>query len=88
VLGHGQRDAPADAQELLLERLVGERDQEPAAIADEVMVMSGAVADRLVEDGSPADFDARDELSALELLDDPVDAGARDGKLLVRERLT
>lgn len=87
MLGDDEWDALADALELALEGFVGERDQAAAVIADEVVVMPGPVANRLEADDPLADFDPGDELRALELFEDAVDARARDGALLARERL-
>ncbi len=78
MLGDDEWDALADALELAFETLVGERDQPAAVIANEVMVVAGAVTDRLEADDPLFHLDPRDELRAFELFEDAVDARARD----------
>ncbi len=86
MLGDRERHARADADELTLERVVSKRHQRAATIADEVMVMSSAVSQRLEAHDALPDLDPRDELGTLELLEDAIDTGARDASIPVLER--
>ena len=77
VIGDLERHAPAELVDRLLELLVGERHEPPAAVADEMVVVAVLAAARLVAHHALAGLDSLHELEALELVQDPVDAGAR-----------
>jgi hypothetical protein len=78
VLGDLEGDAVGDAPDRLLELGVGEGDDLAAVVADHVVVMVlGAGAMGLVAGDALADLEAQNEVEALELVEDPVDAGAR-----------
>ncbi len=86
MLGNIKRHARADPDQLALEPLVGERLESATVVADEVMVVPDTVPQRLEADDALPHLDACNELGVLELLEDAVDAGARNRTLVVLER--
>ncbi len=85
MLGDAQRHSRADAQQFAFEALVDEWHQAPAVLADHVVVVAVSVAEWLVANDSLADLDPHEQLGLLELLEDPVDARARDRALVALE---
>ena len=67
VLGDVHRDALGELADRPLERLVGERREGAADVADQVVVMAGAGADRLVARRAAADLERETRPSAVEL---------------------
>lgn len=84
-----ERDAGRHAVDRPLELLVLEGEDVAAGVADEVVmvVLVGARQVRLVARDALADLDARQELEALELVEDAVDARAADPAFAARKRL-
>lgn len=89
MVGDLEGQAAGGAADRLLELGVGERDDLAAAVADHVvMVVLGAGAVRLVARDALADVEPQDEPEAVELVEDPVDARARDrAAVLAQARL-
>ena len=77
-------DALRDRVDGALQRRVIEGDHRAALVADEVMVVV-VRANRLVTRLRLAEFDLRYNAQLIELLEDPVDAGAANGALTLRE---
>lgn len=86
MLGDLKRHPRADAEELTLERLICEGHQLAAAVANEMVVMTRTMTQRLETNYPLPDLDPHHELGSFELLEDAVDAGARHAPILVLER--
>src|SRR4051794_18634963 len=78
VLGDLERDALGDAVDRRLELGVGERDHLAAAGAHHVVMMVRAGTVGLVARDALADLDLRHEAEPVELVEDAIDARARD----------
>jgi hypothetical protein len=76
VLVNAHRDAAAELLDRALQFRISERCDRSAAVADEVMVVIVLAAERLVTRHRLTDVDPLDEVEALQLIEDPVDAGA------------
>ena len=79
VVGDAHRDAAAELFNRALEVGVGEWGYRSAVVADEVVVVFVAGADRFIAGHCLANLDFLDEVKALEFVEDAVDAGASDG---------
>ncbi len=79
MLGDGERDSLGNVLDGPFELGVGEWRERAAVVADEMVVVATSLAHRLEANGGLADVESRDEAERLELVEDPVDAGARHG---------
>ena len=79
-------DALRDRVDGALQRRVIECDYGAALVADEVMVVMVG-ANRLVTRLRLTEFDLRYNAQLIELLEDPVDAGAANSSLALREQI-
>ena len=77
MLGDVQRHALGDVPDGALELGVGERRDRAATVADEMVVVAVPFAHRFEANDVLADLEPRDQPERLELVEDPVDAGAR-----------
>ena len=87
MFGDAHRDAAFEVLDRGLEAGVGEGGDGAAVVADEVVVVSVAGADRFVAGHRLADLELLDEVQAFELVEDAVDAGAADRSLALAQRV-
>ena len=87
VFGDAHRNVAAEFQDRGLKVGVGEGGDGAAVVADEVVVVAFAGADRFVAGHRLSDLELLDEVEAFEFVEDAVDAGAADRSLALAERV-